>query len=57
MFENDWIHGSVISLKDELGWHQCTLTHTHTQNHTQMIIGLEPTFEVTFVVNKPSLDF
>lgn len=28
MFEDDWIHGSVLSLEDQLGWHQSTLTHT-----------------------------
>lgn len=33
MFEDDWVHGSILSLEDQLGWHQSTLTHTQT--HTQ----------------------
>lgn len=28
MFEDDWVHGSILSLEDQLGWHQSTLTHT-----------------------------
>lgn len=28
MFEDDWVHGSILSLEDQLGWHQGTLTHT-----------------------------
>lgn len=28
VFEDDRVHGSILSLEDQLGWHQSTLTHT-----------------------------
>lgn len=28
MFEDDWVHGSILSLEDQLGRHQGTLGHT-----------------------------
>lgn len=28
MFEDNRVHGSILSLEDQLGWHQSTLTYT-----------------------------
>lgn len=28
VFEDDRVHGSILSLEDQLGWHQSTLAHT-----------------------------
>ena len=36
MFKDDWIHGSILCLEDQLSWHQSTLTdvHTYRRDHT-----------------------
>lgn len=30
VFENNWVHGSILCLEDQLSWHQSALPHTHT---------------------------
>lgn len=34
MFEDDRVHGSVLSLEDQLGWHQGTLAHVDRKRDT-----------------------
>ena len=31
VFEDDGVHGSILSFEDQLSWHQSTLTQTHKQ--------------------------
>lgn len=37
MFEDDRVHGSVLSLEDQLGWHQGTLGHADRKRDTRCV--------------------